>query len=53
VNDVSAVNEHEIVGEQSTVATPPHRLAAHNGQRLSSGETQQILNPARKGSVSM
>ena len=40
VDDVDASHEHEMIGEQTTMTTPPHGLTAHHGRRLACGEGQ-------------
>ena len=49
VADVDAAYQHEIVGKQATMATPPHRLAAHHRQDSLVGEGQQLVDAGQEG----
>jgi hypothetical protein len=44
VLDRDAVDQHEVVGEQPSMAAPPHRLRAHHGDVARPGEREQLVD---------
>ena len=45
VGDFDTAHEHEVVGQQTTMATPPQRLAAHHGRRRSHPRRPEVRPP--------
>lgn len=43
MDDLHAPHQHQMVGQQTTVATPPHRLAAHH--RRQATDVQESVHP--------
>ena len=44
VDDVQTSHEDEVVSEQTTMAPPPQRLAAHHDRRLARGECHRVVD---------